>query len=107
MTSERRHHIRIAGPFDGRRLGLLETRVRIYDLSEGGCFVNSLHEQQPGVACVLEIDLPREGTVRVNAETLYLTPGFGFAVRFTEMDDESSTRLRRALLLLKETPYDI
>jgi hypothetical protein len=41
---DRRHYDRVAGPFDGRRVGALETPVRIYDLSEGGCFINASHE---------------------------------------------------------------
>ena len=97
----RREFERVAGPFDGRRSGPLETPVRIYDISEGGCFVNSSHEQKPGIALVLEIDLPYEGTIRVKAQTIYKKPGFGFAVRFVEVNDETSARLRRALEQLR------
>ena len=43
MGIEKRRHVRVAGPFDGYRLGLLDTPVRIYDLSEGGCFITSPH----------------------------------------------------------------
>jgi hypothetical protein len=100
-SEERRQSERLAGPFDGMRIGVLETPVRIYDLSEGGCFINSLHDQQPGVAFRLKIDLPYAGWVHVKAETLYLKPGFGFAVRFIEMTEETETRLRLALQQLK------
>jgi hypothetical protein len=96
-TDDRRQHTRVPGPFDGRRIGVLPTPVQIYDLSEGGCFVNSLNEQPPSVAIVLEIDLPEEGVIRVKGETLYAKPGFGFAVRFVEMTEELSMRLQRAL----------
>jgi hypothetical protein len=107
-TDNRRQHDRVAGPFDGRRIGALETPVRIYDLSEGGCFVTSLHEQQPGIVVILEIELPYEGLIRVKAETLYVRPGFGFAVRFTEMTQETSERLRWALCqLINRAPYDL
>src|SRR5687768_8595658 len=103
----RREHLRIPGPFDGRRVSALETPVRIYDLSEGGCFIHSLHEQQPGVAFALEIDLPYEGWVKVKAETLYRKPEFGYAVRFIEMAEETSTRLRRCLERLGgRAPHD-
>lgn len=100
-VEDRRQHDRVTGPFDGRRVNLLETPVRIYDLSEGGCFVNSLHEQQPGVTVVLKIDLPYQGWITLTAQTLYRKPGFGFAVRFTELTEESLTRLRRTIELLK------
>jgi hypothetical protein len=71
--------------------------VQIYDLSEGGCFINSMFEQQAGVAIVLEIELPDEGWIRVKCETLYAKSGFGFAVRFVEMTEGISRRLKRGL----------
>jgi hypothetical protein len=92
----------MAGPIEGRRIGALKTPVQIYDLSQGGCFINSMHEQQLGVKCLLEIDLPYEGSITVKAETLYRNPEFGFAVRFIEMTEEASERLLRVLQRLKE-----
>ena len=100
-ADERRQHLRVAGPFDGRRIGVLPVELRIYDLSQGGCFVNSMHEQKPGVTIVLEIDLPGEGWVTVKGETLYAKPEFGFAVRFVEMREELSMRIERALRQMK------
>jgi len=86
---EERQHFRVPGPFDGLRIGLLETPVQIFDLSEGGCFVNSLYEASPGETLVLEIELPHEGWIKVEGEALYNRPGFGFAVRFTALGDEA------------------
>lgn len=98
---DRRHHTRVVGPFDGRRIDELETPVRIYDLSEGGCFINSLHEQQPDVTVMLRIELPKEGWITVKARTLYRKPDFGFAMRFLEMTDEAAARLKRTIRRLK------
>ena len=95
--ADRRRHDRVPGPFDGRRVGVLHTPVQIYDLSEGGCFINSMHEQRPGIAIVLEIELPDEGWIRVKCETLYDKSGFGFAVRFVDMTEGISKRLERGL----------
>jgi hypothetical protein len=97
IDRSKRRHDRVAGPFDGCRVGLLETPVRIYDLSLGGCFVNSLHEQQEGTPIVLKIDLPQERWITVKAETLYRRPGFGFAVGFVDIDDETGACLERAI----------
>ena len=96
-TDDRRCHERIAGPFDGLRVGALETPVRIYDLSRGGCFINAMHEQAPGVKFMLKIDLPGEGWIQVRAETLYHRPEYGFAVRFIEMTEETAQRLNRTI----------
>jgi hypothetical protein len=98
----RRRHKRIDGPFDGLRVGALETPVQLYDLSRGGCFINSMHQQQPGIKLLLKIDLPNEGWITVNAETLYRRGEFGFAVRFIDMSADASTRLERALHALEQ-----
>jgi hypothetical protein len=94
---DRREHDRVAGPFDGRRVDLLDTPVRIYDLSQGGCFVHSHHDQQIGVPVVLRIELPHTGWITVSAETVYRKDGFGFAVRFVNVDDETIGQLTRTL----------
>ena len=96
----RRQHPRIHGPFDGWRVDLLDVPVRIYDLSLGGCFVNAMHEQAPGIVVTLEVQLPGEGTLELKAKTLYRRPGFGFAVRFIDMDPQKRARLARALQAL-------
>jgi hypothetical protein len=102
-AADRRQHVRVPGPFDGRRLGVIPIEVRIYDLSQGGCFVNSMHEQKAGVVIVLEIDVPGEGWIRVKGKTLYAKPEFGFAVRFVEMTEELSMRIEQALRQIAES----
>jgi hypothetical protein len=95
MSENRRQHHRISGPFDGKRLGPIETQVQIYDLSEGGCFVNSMQEQQVGREVELEIHLPSQGAIRVVGLTVYSRPDFGFAARFTKIDADSMAKLLR------------
>ena len=94
---DRREHDRVPGPFDGRRVGLLDTPVRIYDLSKGGCFVHSMHEQTVGIPVTLKIDLPFEGWITVEAEVAYCKEGFGFAVRFLNMDEATTAQLSRSV----------
>ena len=95
-------HSRVHGPFDGVRIGALETPVQLYDLSRGGCFINSMHHQQAGIRVVLKIDLPYERWITVNAETLPRSSEFGYAVRFINMSIETTERLERALQALQE-----
>jgi len=97
----RRQHVRVTGPFDGKRVSLIDTPVQIYDLSEGGCFVNSMQEQQEGREVELEITLPTEGAIRVTGVTLYARPGFGFAARFTHVDADTMAKLSRELARLR------
>jgi hypothetical protein len=104
---DRRVHSRIRGPFDGRREGLLDTPVRVYDLSRGGCFITSLHEQQPGIRLTLHIDIPGEGVITVIGETLARQNEFGYAVRFVDVDTETAARLDHAIGRLAAREPDI
>jgi hypothetical protein len=107
-ANDRRQHHRIKGPFDAWRVAAIDTPLRIHDLSEGGCFVNALHDQRVGVTMLLAIDLPHEGRITVKAKTLYRKPDFGFAVRFVDMSPETSERLKRAIQRLEGLePHDV
>ena len=103
---DRRQHDRVPGPFDGLRVGALETPLRIFDLSRGGCFVNSMHEQKPGIRFTMKIELPYVGQITVKAVTLYLRPGFGYAMQFVEMTEETAARLEEALGQLQDRAPD-
>jgi hypothetical protein len=100
---ERRRHRRVPGPFDGLRLGLIDTPVRMYDLSVGGCFVNTVHEQTLGVVCKFQIDLGEEGPVTIRGRIIYLRSGFGYAVEFVEPDDSTRALIARAVARIEET----
>jgi hypothetical protein len=101
-SRENRKTHRVTGPFDGCRVGLIETPLLIYDLSEGGCFVNSLYDTPVGQRISLRLTLPYEGTVTVQAETVYGRPGFGFAVRFVDVSHETYACLRSSLNKLRQ-----
>jgi hypothetical protein len=96
-SAEQRQHVRVPGPFDGIRVGMLETPIRVYDLSEGGCFIGSLHDTAPGQRLVIRIQLPKEGLITLNAEALYERTGFGYAVRFVEVADHAQASLHRVV----------
>ena len=98
--SERRS-VRIRGPFDGRRVGLLTVPVTIYDLSVGGCLIHAFHEEPAGRRFALEIELPAEGWIQVQAQSLYMREGYGFAVYFVEMDEATRERIERVIERLR------
>jgi hypothetical protein len=102
----RRVSPRAPGPFDGRRIGALETPIKIFDLSVGGCFILSMHEQQPGVTMSLKIDLPHQPTISVKAQSLYSREEFGFAVLFVNVDAGTQAKLEEAVqtALARSTP---
>ena len=100
--STRRRFPRAHGPFDGYHLGP-QTPVVVYDLNLGGGFVN-FGDQQPSRAdFVLRVTLPQEGVITVHAETVYRDER-GVAVRFVNLDAETSQRLARTIDALLPPP---
>ena len=98
MSDDRRRHVRKPGPFDAHRVGLLDVPIRIYDLSESGCFINALHDPPAtGLPLVLTIDLPREGQITVHAKIVNARPEYGYAVEFVGLSGDDRARLLRAL----------
>jgi len=92
---------RVTGPFEGRRRGALTVDLRIHDLSVGGCLIESLYEVSPGRRMLLDIELPHEGCITVEAETLYTRTDYGFAVKFVNVPDETRVRLERTIEQLR------
>ena len=94
---ENRLDPRVAGPFEGRRVDLLSTPIRIHDLSRSGCLIQWYHEQTPGRRFTLEMELPDIGWVRVEAEPVYNRTDYGFAVKFVDVPPETIAKLDQVI----------
>jgi hypothetical protein len=101
IKSTQRRYVRVRGPFDGDHLDAPRTPVLIYDLNLGGGFVNFGGDQPTRATLTLKIDLPREGPITVNAETVYRDVS-GVAVRFVGLDRDTAARLTRTIDALTE-----
>ena len=93
----RRHEQRVAGPFAARRVAPLPTPLRIHDLGLGGCLVECYYDVAVGRRITMQIELPGEGWITVDAEALYVRDNFGFAVRFVELSDPNRGRIARTI----------
>lgn len=91
----KRRFPRAHGPFDGYHIGP-QTPVLVYDLNLGGGFVNFGGQQPTDVDFMLRVALPYEGMITVRAETVYRHEQ-GVAVRFVDLDAETSRRLARTI----------
>ena len=81
---------------------MIDTPIQICDLSEGGCFIDSMHDAPaPGTILNLRIELPIHGWLSIRGRALYPKPGYGFALQFTDISQEERTRLRAALAALR------
>jgi hypothetical protein len=95
-----RQHLRVSGPFEGRRLSAFPVPISIHDLSVGGCLIESFNEQPAGRRMTLEIDLPFVGSLTVEAESLYTREGYGFAVKFVDVSDDARATLEEVVMRL-------
>ena len=101
----KRQDIRVAGPFDGRWVGALTVPLSIHDLSLGGCLIQAFHEQAPGRRFALEIELPYEGWMKFEAESIYVREGYGFAAKFVDLSEDARDRLESVLWrLMSKSP---
>ena len=87
----------IAGPLEGYRLGTSDVPVRIFDLTRHGCLVEMSFGTLSGKDVRLQIDLPGEGWTVVHCETFHVAGHNAFAVKFDRLDEDTRTRIGRAI----------
>ena len=101
---DRRRNVRIVGPFEGVRPGLVDLTLQIYDLSLGGCFVNSFHDApRPGQTFTIHIELPTGDTLMAKGVAAFVRPGFGYGVKFCELSEDNRIRLENTIKMLQHT----
>jgi hypothetical protein len=98
-TAQRRH-TRVPGPFEGRLIAPFPVPVLIYELSISGGFVHLDCELRSNENLCFRIALPGNGSVVVEAETVYRHPA-GVAVRFVDLAAETEQRLALTIEALK------
>ena len=76
---------------------MLDLDVRIYDLSAGGCFVESIVEAKLGESVRLRIDLAGEGQVEAVGIVVPSTRSLGYAVQFVEVEAAAQARIERTV----------
>jgi hypothetical protein len=89
----KRTHKRVLGPFVGRRGTLLAVPIRIHDLSIGGALIECFHEERLGRRITVEIELPIEGWVTVDAEIVSIRQNYGYAVKWVNVTPDVQWKL--------------
>lgn len=80
--------------------------ARVTDLSEGGCFLDSVGEVRPGEIVGFRVLLPDDDWLYLEGEVKHFTAGRGFGVKFIELNEEQTERLRWLLRISKEAGPD-
>ncbi len=79
--------------------------ARITDLSEGGCYVDTLGEAMVGEILSFRIQLPNGQWLQLSGEVAHQTPPLGFGLRFVELTDQQLQTLR-SVLSDQQPPHD-
>ena len=74
-----------------------EHPARISNLSEGGCYLDTVGEVMRGEIVGFRVLLPDGDFLYVEGEVRHYTAGVGFGVRFLDLNDEQLKNLKRLI----------
>jgi hypothetical protein len=78
--------------------------ARVTDLSEGGCYVDTMGEAHVGEIITFKLQLPT-GDLELTGEVAHETPPLGFGLRFVYLTDDQTQQLR-SLISQLQSPTD-
>ncbi|HSE32967.1 MAG TPA: PilZ domain-containing protein [Pyrinomonadaceae bacterium] len=78
------------------------TSARVADLSEGGCYLDTVGEVMTGEIVAFRVLLPDGDWLYLEGEVRHHRQGFGFGVRFVDLNDEQHEKLLLLLQIAKE-----
>jgi c-di-GMP-binding flagellar brake protein YcgR len=98
MTEEKRKHKRAPIPVEVLWEGAISNQpARTTDISEGGCFIDTMGGAAAGETINFKLLLPDGEWIAVQGEVVYELPHTGFGVRFTSITDSDRERLMALL----------
>jgi hypothetical protein len=71
--------------------------ARVSNLSEGGCYLDTVGEVRRGEIVGFRVLLPDGDFLYVEGEVRHYTPGVGFGVQFLDLNDEQRRNLKRLI----------
>jgi PilZ domain-containing protein len=76
--------------------------ARITDLSEGGCFLDSVGEVRTGEIVGFRVLMPDEDWLYLEGEVRHYTAGRGFGVKFVDLNEDQTEKLHWLLKIAQE-----
>jgi hypothetical protein len=73
----------------------------VTDLSEGGCYLDTVGEVMTGEIVAFRVLMPDEDWLYLEGEVKHHRHGFGFGVQFLDLNDEQTQKLLSLLELAK------
>jgi hypothetical protein len=78
----------------------------VTDLSEGGCYLDTVGEVMTGEIVAFRVLMPDEDWLYLEGEVKHHRHGFGFGVQFIDLNDEQTQKLLSLLELAKNAGPD-
>ena len=76
--------------------------ARVTDLSEGGCYLDTVGEVMVGEIVAFRVLLPDDDWLYLEGEVRHHRHGLGFGVRFVELNEEQTQKLSWLLQIADE-----
>jgi PilZ domain len=76
--------------------------ARVTDLSEGGCYLDTVGEVMTGEIVAFRVLLPDDDWLYLEGEVKHHRHGFGFGVQFVDLNEEQTEKLLLLLRIAKE-----
>jgi len=93
--TEKRTQLRFEVDLDGRWRGsAVKNNVHLADLSEGGCYVDTILEVIKGETLFLDILMADGERFEIHGVVAHHSPRLGFGLRFVNLDDEQRWTIR-------------
>jgi len=77
--------------------------ARVTDLSEGGCYLDTVGEVMTGEIVGFRVLLPDDDWLYLEGEVKHHRHGFGFGVQFVDLNDEQTEKLMFLLQLASQS----
>ncbi|HEY8410433.1 MAG TPA: PilZ domain-containing protein [Pyrinomonadaceae bacterium] len=71
--------------------------ARVTDLSEGGCYLDTVGEVMAGEIVAFRVLLPDDDWLYLEGEVRHHRHGLGFGVQFVDLNEEQTENLQRLL----------
>jgi PilZ domain len=87
---EERVEVCLDAVWDGRSG---KVNARVTDLSEGGCYVDTLGEAYVGEVLTIKLTLPNDEYLELSGKVAHHSPPMGFGLRFVNLSEPQQQKL--------------
>jgi hypothetical protein len=78
-------------------------KARLTNLSEGGCFMDTVGEVRQGEIVGFRVLMPDEDWLYLEGEVRHYIKGIGFGVQFTELNEDQGKKVQALIKIAKES----